>query len=153
MGPPRPQQANAPPLPTDPAATGRDEGDDDGSTAVITLVAMLIALAVFMAGTNLVVFEYGQGAVRTAVDQAARAGSEQQAPGGPVAACQTKAAEAMANLLPGPFGKRIVINCNIEGGQVVATATGRFPGWLPPVPALAVHLQGASQLEQNPTPT
>lgn len=156
MTPDGPQQANAPPPPappTNPPTAGGIGADEDGSTALITLFAMLIVLAVFMAGANLVVFEYGQGSVRTAVDQAARAGSEQLVPGGPLAACQNKATEAMANLLPGPFGRGITINCQIQGNDIVATASGHFPGWLPPIPALPVHIQGVSQLEQNPTPT
>lgn len=133
-----------------PQSHGRDE---EGTTAFAVLVGMLIVLAVFMVGCNFVVFEYGQGVVRTAVDEAARAGSEQRMPGGPTAACQQKAAEVMANLLPGPFGRGVAISCRQTGSEVVATASGRFPGWLPPVPALAVHIVGAAQLEVNPSPT
>ena len=126
-------------------------GDERGSTSLGIVLAMVVVVVVFMAGANLVVFEYGQGSVRTAVDEAARAGSEQAAPGGPVGACQAKAAEVMANLLPGPFGHGLTITCSQTGDEVVATAAGRFPGWLPPVPAIRVHIQGASHLEQNPT--
>jgi hypothetical protein len=126
-------------------------GDERGSTALVIMLAMVVVVVVFMAGANLVVFEYGQGTVRTAVDEAARAGSQQLAPGGPIGACQAKAAEVMANLLPGPFGRGVTITCTQTGTDVVATATGRFPGWLPPIPALSVHIQGVSHLERNPT--
>jgi flagellar basal body-associated protein FliL len=131
--------------------TFRQRGDEQGSAALIIMLAMLVVVVAFMAGANLVVFEYGQGTVRTAVDEAARAGSQQLAPGGPIGACQAKAAEVMANLLPGPFGRGVTITCTQSGNDVVATATGRFPGWLPPIPALSVHIHGASHLEQNPT--
>jgi flagellar basal body-associated protein FliL len=123
-----------------------------GSAALSILLGMLVVLVVFMAGTNFVVFEYAQGAVRTAADEAARSGSQQQAAGGPVGACEAKAAQVMGNLLPGPFGSDVTITCAIQGNSVVATATGRYPGWLPPVPALAVHIVGSSQLEVSPSP-
>ena len=51
------------------------------------------------------------GHAHRAVDEAARAGSLQGAPGGPVAACQAKAAEVMGNLLPGPFAASVRITC------------------------------------------
>ena len=82
---------------------------DRGSTALITLFAMLISIVVFMAALNLIIDEYGKGAIRTAVDEAALAGSQQGAAGGPVGACQAKAAEVMAGLLNGPFGKQVTI--------------------------------------------
>lgn len=115
------------------------------------LFGMLIVLVVFLAGCNFVVFEYGQGVVRTAVDEAARTGSQQQAVGGPLAACQAKAAQVMDNLLPGPFGQKVTITCAIQGANIVASATGSFPGWLPPVPSLAVHAVGSALVETSPS--
>lgn len=140
----------APQMPTR-RATKVSLSSERGSAALPILLGMLIVLMVLMAGTNFVVFEYGQGVVRTAVDEAARAGSEQQTNASPVLVCQAKASQVMANLLPGPFGRNISITCVDEGTDLVATATGNFPGWLPPVPSLAVHIQGRSRLESNPT--
>jgi len=151
-------KAGNPPVLRPWRATGRDlhrhhpsDVDMTGSAALSILLGMLIVIVVFMAGTNFVVFEYGQGVVRTAVDEAARAGSEQQAVGGPIGACESKATQVMGNLLPGPFGRDVTITCAMQGYDVVATATGEFPGWLPPVPALAIHILGSSQLEANPS--
>ena len=45
---------------------------------------MLISIVVFMAALNLIIDEYGKGAIRTAVDEAALAGSQQGAAGGPL---------------------------------------------------------------------
>ncbi|MGH9126219.1 MAG: hypothetical protein ACRDZ8_16065 [Acidimicrobiales bacterium] len=126
---------------------------EGGSAALTIVIGMLIVIAVFMAGCNFVVFEYGQGVVRTAVDEGARAGSQQQAAGGPVQACEDKAAQVMSGLLPGPFGQHVAITCSVSGGNVVAVASGSFPAWLPPVPSLAVHIEGRSQLETNPSPS
>jgi hypothetical protein len=114
---------------------------------------MAITLVVFVGGANLIVDEYSRGVLRTAVDEAARAGSQEGAAGGAQAACEAKAAEVMRNLLAGPIGKGVTISCALHGSTVVATAAGRLPGWLPPVPSWSVHATGVSQLERNPTPS
>jgi hypothetical protein len=131
----------------------RSRGDDErGNAAFVTVVAMAITLVVFMAAANLIVDTYGKGVVRTAVDEAARAGSVQGAPGGAIAACQTEAAQVMANLLHGPFGRHITISCGVEGNQVVAVGAGILPAWLNVVPSATVHVVGAATLEHNPAP-
>ena len=114
---------------------------------------MAITLVVFLAAINLIVDQYGQGVVRTAVDEAARAGSLQGAPGGPSPPAKTKADEVMAGLLSGPFGRHITISCAVDGGQVVAVATGALPGWLRVIPADTLRIVGTAHLENNPTPT
>ena len=120
---------------------------------MITMFAMLISIVVLMAALNLIVDEYGKGAIRTAVDEAALAGSQQGAAGGPVQACQAKAAEVMAGLLNGPFGKGVAITCSSDAatGQVVATGTGSLPGWLTVIPADPINVTGVALIERNPT--
>lgn len=113
---------------------------------------MLVTLVVFMVAANLIVYSYGRGVLRTAVDEAARAGSIQGAPGGPAAACQQKASQVMANLLHGPFGQHITISCQLSGGQITAVAAGTFPAWLHVVPAYTLKIVGSAPLSTNPTP-
>lgn len=127
--------------------------DERGNVALITTLAMLITLVVFMAATNLIVYSYGKGVLRTAVDEAARAGSAQGAPGGPTASCQEKATQVMTNLLSGPFGHGITISCAVSGDQVIAVASGTFPAWLRVIPALSLRVVGTATLATNPTPT
>jgi hypothetical protein len=111
---------------------------------------MAITLIVFMAAINLIVDEYGKGAIRTAVDEAAQAGSLQDAAGGPIVACQAKAAQVMSGLLNGPFGHHITISCEVQAGQVVATANGNLPAWLTIIPVDPIHVVDAAQIETNP---
>ena len=127
--------------------------DETGNAMVTTLLAMLIGVAVLFFAANLIVDSYGKGALRTAVDEAAQAGALQGAPGGAVAACQAKESEVMSGLLSGPFGAQVHLGCAISGDQLVATAQGSLPGWLPPVPAVSVHILGTSTLESNPSPS
>jgi hypothetical protein len=115
---------------------------------------MAFTLIVFLVALNLILDQYGQGVMRTAVDQGARAGSTQTAvPGEAVAACETKAAEVMHGLLAGPFGRDITISCAVTGDQVRAVASGSLPGWLRIIPADTLHVIGTAHLERNPTPT
>ena len=111
---------------------------------------MAITLIIFMAAINLIVDEYGKGAIRTAVDEAAQAGSLQGAPGGPLAACQAKAAQVMSGLLNGPFGHGIHINCTLTGAQVTATAAGNLPAWLAIIPVDTIRVVGSAPIETNP---
>lgn len=120
---------------------------------MVTMLAMTITLAVFMGAINLIVDQYAKGVMRTAVDEAARAGSLQGAPGGPVGACDTKAAEVMSNLLNGPFGHGIHIACGLQSGQVVAVASGSLPGWLRVIPTDTLRVVGTAPQQANPTPS
>ena len=113
---------------------------------------MTITVVVFLAAINLIVDEYAKGVMRTAVDEAARTGSLQGAPGGPVAACQAKAAQVMANLLAGPFGRSVTVTCGVQGDQVIAVASGSLPGWLRVIPTDPLRVVGTADLERNPTP-
>ena len=124
--------------------------DQAGNAALVTVIAMAITLIVFMAAINLIVDEYGKGAIRTAVDEAAQAGSLQSAAGGPIAACQAKAAQVMSGLLNGPFGHDITISCTVQAGQVVATASGNLPAWLTIIPVDTIHVVDSAQIETNP---
>jgi hypothetical protein len=123
-----------------------------GTAAVLTPVAMLLTLIVFVVGINLVIDEYGKGAIRAVVDEAARAGSVQGAIGGPVEACQAKAAEVMGGLLGGSFGKGISVSCALSGNEIVAVASGSLPDWMHVVPAERLHVIGTARVETNPTP-
>ncbi|HUZ43532.1 MAG TPA: hypothetical protein VMU63_03955 [Acidimicrobiales bacterium] len=128
-------------------------GDERGDTFIVTLLAVVILLAVVFMGANLIVDQYGQGVVRTAVDEGAQTGSVQGDPASAVAACQAKEAEVMSGLLSGGLGRDLHLNCQVQGPEVVAVATGTLPGWLPPVPAVHVQEVGVQTLETPPGPT
>jgi hypothetical protein len=117
------------------------------------LVAVVVLLAAFLMATNLIVDQYGQGVVRTAVDEGAQAGALTGSPEGAVAACRAKEAEVMSGLLAGQLGRHLDLTCSVRGEVVTASAVGNMPGWLPPVPAIEVRQLGFSHLETAPTAT
>jgi hypothetical protein len=92
---------------------------------VVLVVASGTVLFLLTQILNVVVFSYGKGTVRTALDEAARAGARSG-----IAACDASADQVMADLLGGPMGANVHIFCTDTGREIVATATVHFDGWL-----------------------
>jgi hypothetical protein len=98
---------------------------DRGDTVIALALASAFVLLLVVQTLNVIVFSYGKGAVRAAVDEAARAGSR-----GGLAACQATADQVVEDLLGGALGAQVSISCSDAGRRVVATASVHFDGWL-----------------------
>jgi hypothetical protein len=83
-------------------------------------------MALFLALANLVVIQYGRGALRSAVEQGARAGSV-----GGVAVCEARGREVIADLIGGRMSDGAVLTCVLDGTDVVASASATFDSWTP----------------------
>jgi len=108
-------------------------------------------MLVLVVVANLVVFQYGRGAVRTAVDEGARQGARSPTP---AATCTQQAQQALDDLLgagrPGSMGAGVVVRCAEAGGSLVATASGTWQAWLPPVPDWRFTVTASAVLEPPP---
>jgi hypothetical protein len=104
--------------------TGRRR-DDRGEGVVAAVLATGFVLLLLVQILNVVVFTYGKGTVRTALDEAARAGARQG-----LAACEATAALVLGDLLGGSLGRRVEVTCSDAGRSVTATAIVHFDGWL-----------------------
>lgn len=102
-----------------------------GFVTVQTVTAVGMSLALFVLLVNLVVFQYGRGVVRAALDEGARAGSVAPAAG---ANCLRRADAVLSDLLSAAMLHGVDVRCTVAGGQVHATADVRFRGWLPLTP-------------------
>ncbi|MFP3882732.1 MAG: hypothetical protein ACLFRT_03915 [Actinomycetota bacterium] len=109
--------------------------DDRGVTSVQFLLASGLALILFLVLANLVVVQYGRGAVRSALEQGARAGTT----AGP-AVCEQTAGRVIEDLLGGRMSDGLVVGCDLSGESVVATATGAFESWTPLTPDFGFEL-------------
>lgn len=98
---------------------------------VQTVMAIGMSLALFVLLVNLVVFQYGRGVVRAALDEGARTGSVAPATD---ADCLRRADAVLSDLLSGAMLQGIDVRCMVAGGRVHATADVRFRGWLPLAP-------------------
>jgi len=114
--------------------TGGPSEGEEGFVTVEYVLAVVLSMVVLVVIANLIVFEYGHGVVRAAVDQGVREGSRAATP---VAACEAAAQQVINDLLggrSGSMGGGVAITCAENGGRLDATARGRFRAWFRPVP-------------------
>lgn len=108
---------------------------------------VLLAMALLILLTNVIAFQYGYGAVRTAVDEAARLGARLD---GTTTECEAHAEEVLrgrGGLLQGTMGDSIEFACSIDGAVMVATATGEFEWWFGGAPPISLNVEGRSVIE------
>jgi hypothetical protein len=111
---------------------------------------VLISLVVLVLIANLIVFEYGHGAVRAAIDQGVREGARTTTP---VASCEAAAQLVITDLLggrDGSMGAGVGITCTQNAGRLDARATGRFRAWLKPVPDWSFTATATAAVEPQP---
>ncbi|HEU4320366.1 MAG TPA: hypothetical protein VFS66_09825 [Acidimicrobiia bacterium] len=107
------------------------------------VLAGALAMVMFVTLANLVVVQYGRGAIRSALEQGARAGSV----GGPTA-CRETAAMVVADLLGGAMSDGLSISCEAVTGSVMARADATFQAWIPLMPSF--HIQLESRATEEP---
>jgi len=118
---------------------------DGGFVTAQFVVVVALSLLFFTMMANVIVFMYGRGVVRAALEEGVRAASPAAAT---TATCQRAADETMRSLLGGSMGRDIRIDCEIRGGEVHASATGHFRGWLPGMPDWRFANQATAVKEQ-----
>ena len=100
-----------------------------------TVYGIGLTLVLFVVIANLVVHQYGHGALRAVADEAVRVGA--RTTGGAtdaLAACRRTAEIRRFGLLSERLGQDAVVRCGLDGDRIVATAEATFRGWLPLVP-------------------
>jgi hypothetical protein len=111
------------------------------------VIGIVVLLGLFIGAVCMVVEEYAKGAVRTAVDEAAQAGATA---GGSVSSCVDKWGQVIGNLLPGPLGQGLMVDCRTQGNEMVASVVGEVHGLIFPVPPLHMAVFGFAVVEQGP---
>ena len=119
---------------------------DRGVSSVQFLLASVLSLVLFLAFANIVVVQYGRGAMRSALDQGARAG----AISGSFADCEVRAGEVIGQLLGGRMSDGMTIVCAVSGDMMVARGDGVFQTWTPLAPDFAVSMASVAALERRP---
>jgi len=116
--------------------------DDKGVSSVQFVLASALALIFFLTLANLVVVQYGKGAVRSALEQGARAGTTSG-----VAACEDTASQVVEDLLGGRMSDGLVLSCSLSGGSMVASASAVFESWTPLTPDFDFSLSSSAVVE------
>lgn len=97
---------------------------------------------------NLIVFQYGRGVVREALDSGARAGATAD---GNAADCEARADDALRGLIGASMRAGVSLRCDVRGDTVVATADVHFASWLPAfVPDWTFHSEATVVKEHAP---
>jgi hypothetical protein len=107
-------------------------------------------LVLLLGLVNLVAMQYGQGAIRTAVDEGARYGAFL---GNSRDECESRAEDVLrgdSGLLRGTLGDTIVVQCEVDGELMRATATGTFDWWIGGLPSIDVRMIGEAVIEVAP---
>jgi hypothetical protein len=103
---------------------------------------------VFVALANLVVDLYARGAVRAAVDEAARAAAPVDVS---LDACERRARDVLDGLLGAQMRSGVQVECSDAPGSVRARAEVVLPSWLPAVvPDWSFSITGTAVKEREP---
>jgi hypothetical protein len=108
------------------------------------VLAVALSLMLFVMLCNAIVYQYGRGVVRAALDEGVRSASRA---GGTVSTCEAAAEEVRHTLLGGPVGSHVAIRCGLVADTIQATATGYLPSWLPLVPDWSIDLAASAVKE------
>ena len=100
--------------------------DDRGATFITLVMATGVVLVLLTGIIQVIVFQYGKGTVRAALDEAARAAGRAPAS---VETCQARAANVLDDLLGGAMGDGVHVLCADAGDRILVTATVHFDGW------------------------
>ncbi len=123
----------------------RRAAGESGQVVPAYLVAVGISLLFFVLLVQFVVWQYGRGAVRAALDEAARAGAPVDADAGD---CERRAAAVLDDLLGGALGREVRVSCRETPTQVLVSADVVFRSWLPPSPDWSFRLTASARKEQ-----
>lgn len=115
---------------------------DRGVSSIQFVLASALALLLFVALANLVVLQYGRGALRSALEQGARAGAV-----GGVAVCESTAMSVVADLLGGRMSDGLSLSCSQAGETVSASGSVVFESWTPLMPDIEVGLGASAVVE------
>lgn len=119
-----------------------DRVADRGVSSVQFVLASALALILFLVLANLVVVQYGRGAVRSALEQGARAGTT-----GGVVVCQRTAGQVVDDLLGGRMSDGLTLSCAASGGAMVASASATFESWSPLTPDFSFTMSSRAVVE------
>ncbi len=117
-----------------------------GFVSVEFMVATCFSFLLLVMVTNLVLVQYGRGIVRASVDESARAGARFSTD--PIASCKKRQSDVVGGL--GKLATNVESKCELVNGQIRASASADFPGWLPGVPTFHENSVALSGQEKAP---
>lgn len=128
--------------------TSRSSEGERGSGAITTLVAMGMFLVILTLFTQIAVWQYGRGVIRSAALEAARSEAVLDAGQG---ACAQRFEQVRSDLLGGALGDNVgVVQCTTLTDRVVVSVDAKFERWLPISPDWEFTVTAVATREQEP---
>lgn len=118
-----------------------------GEAVPAYLLALGLSLLFFVLLVQFVVWQYGRGVVRSALDEGARVGAPADAGTGD---CEARAGDVLSDLLGGPLGSEVEVRCRQTPTQMVAEARVIFRSWMPPSPDWSFRVAATARKETLP---
>lgn len=103
-------------------------------------------MLLFVIFANMIVVQYGRGAIRSALEQGVREGSLD---GDPLS-CQGRVEEVLDQLLGGRMSEGIEASCRSSGATITASATVIFDAWAPLYPDFVIEMRSEAIIELPP---
>jgi hypothetical protein len=110
------------------------------------LLASALGLILFLTFANLIVIQYGRGALKSALEQGARVAAVT----GSSAGCEQRVKDVVGQLLGGTMGDGVVVSCEVLGGVATVVASAVFDSWTPLSSDFAVELTATATVEAAP---
>jgi len=123
--------------------------DERGLLSIQFVLATGLSLVLFVMLANLIVYQYGRGVVRAALDEGTRRGS--RASSDPIESCNTAVLGVLGDLAGGSLGRQVAFaGCSATDAHVEASAAVTFQGWLPTVPDWSFTARARAVREREP---
>ena len=119
---------------------------DRGLASIEFVLASALGLLLFVLLANVMVVQYGKGAVTSALNQAVREGSIS----GSTASCEARAKEVLGELLGGWMGQGVVVRCSLSAESLVVRADADFKSWIPLQPNFRFVAAARGTIESKP---
>jgi hypothetical protein len=119
---------------------------DKGVSSVQFILASGLALLLFLALANLVVVQYGRGALRSALDQGARVGAISSS----AVQCEQRVSDVLGQLLGGRMGNGVTASCQVGPGVASASGEAVFVSWTPFAPDFHIVMTALATREVPP---
>lgn len=110
--------------------------DERGAATIATVTAATLALTGFLLLATLVIWHYGRGVARTAVDEGVRVAAVHG-----LERCPQSVNDTLGDLLGGSMGEDLALRCWESADAVHAEVAGTMPAVLVLVPPLSISEQ------------
>ena len=116
---------------------------DAGVSSAQFVLGAALAMLLFVSLANLMVVQYGRGAIRSGLEQGVRAGSVARSE----AVCEATARGVVQQLLGGRMSDGLEVRCVSDAGGIAASARVVFRSWTALTPDFELELATEALLE------